>query len=67
MFSALEMCFQDPQGLSDTATVTIAVEDYDNLNPYFHHSLYKASIDENQVKDVKVQDLYLKCISAQTN
>ncbi|XP_056103176.1 protocadherin Fat 1-like isoform X1 [Rhinichthys klamathensis goyatoka] len=35
--------------LSDTTTVTITVEDFDNLNPYFDHSLYKASIEENQV------------------
>ncbi|KAI7810617.1 putative protocadherin Fat 3-like [Triplophysa rosa] len=40
---------KDPEGLNDTATVTITVIDYDNLNPYFHHSLYKASIEENQV------------------
>ncbi|XP_026111491.1 cadherin-87A-like [Carassius auratus] len=35
-------------GYSDTATVTITVEDFDNLNPCFDHSLYKASIEENQ-------------------
>ncbi|XP_052462720.1 protocadherin Fat 1-like isoform X1 [Carassius gibelio] len=40
---------KDKGELSDTATVTIAVEDYDNLNPYFDHSLYKASFKENQV------------------
>ncbi|KAA0721886.1 Protocadherin Fat 4 FAT tumor suppressor -like protein 4 [Triplophysa tibetana] len=40
---------KDPYGLNDRANVTITVMDYDNLNPYFHHSLYKASIEENQV------------------
>ncbi|XP_042573486.1 protocadherin-like wing polarity protein stan [Cyprinus carpio] len=35
-------------GYSDTATVTLTVEDLDNLNPYFDHSLYEASIEENQ-------------------
>ncbi|XP_048051181.1 protocadherin Fat 4-like isoform X2 [Megalobrama amblycephala] len=35
--------------LSDTTTVKITVIDFDNLNPYFDHSLYKASIEENQV------------------
>ncbi|ROL52056.1 Protocadherin Fat 4 [Anabarilius grahami] len=40
---------KDVGGLSDTTTVTITVEDFDNLNPYFDHSLYKASIEENQV------------------
>ncbi len=43
---------QDIGELSDTTTVTITVEDYDNLNPYFDHSLYEASIEENQVNDV---------------
>lgn len=33
----------------DTATVTINVEDFDNMNPFFDHSLYQASIPENQV------------------
>lgn len=31
------------------ATVLINVEDYDDLNPYFIHSLYEAFIPENQV------------------
>ncbi|XP_031417810.1 cadherin EGF LAG seven-pass G-type receptor 2-like [Clupea harengus] len=39
---------QDPGGLSDTATVTIEVTDFDNMNPYFDHSLYEATIPENQ-------------------
>ncbi|ROL46588.1 Protocadherin-like wing polarity protein stan [Anabarilius grahami] len=39
---------------SDTTTVTITVEDFDNLNPYFDHSLYKASIVENQVGQFSV-------------
>ncbi|KAI4888420.1 hypothetical protein NFI96_021809 [Prochilodus magdalenae] len=33
---------------TDTTTVTIIVEDFDNLNPYFNHSLYQASIPENE-------------------
>ncbi|XP_067259967.1 protocadherin Fat 4-like isoform X1 [Chanodichthys erythropterus] len=40
---------KDVGGLSDTTTVTITVEDFDNLNPFFDHSLYEASIEENQV------------------
>ncbi|KAF4118169.1 hypothetical protein G5714_000220 [Onychostoma macrolepis] len=40
---------KDIGGLHDTTTVTITVEDFDNLNPYFDHCLYKASIEENQV------------------
>ncbi|XP_056312427.1 protocadherin Fat 1-like isoform X2 [Danio aesculapii] len=40
---------QDPGGLSDTTTVTISIEDYDNLNPYFDHILYKATIEENEI------------------
>ncbi|XP_077103055.1 protocadherin alpha-3-like [Siphateles boraxobius] len=40
---------KDIGDLSDTTTVTITVEDFDNLNPYFDHSLYKASIEENQI------------------
>ncbi|XP_073699386.1 protocadherin Fat 4 [Garra rufa] len=41
--------------LSDTTEVTITVIDFDNLNPYFDHSLYEASIEENlvgQISDV---------------
>ncbi|XP_048052026.1 protocadherin Fat 4-like [Megalobrama amblycephala] len=40
---------KDVGGLSDTTTATITVKDFDNLNPFFDHSLYKASIEENQV------------------
>ncbi|XP_052402336.1 protocadherin Fat 4 isoform X12 [Carassius gibelio] len=55
---------RDKGGLSDTTTVTITVEDFDNLNPYFDHSLYKASIEENQAgqlsdvtpEEIKAQD-----------
>ncbi|XP_059410729.1 protocadherin Fat 1-like isoform X3 [Carassius carassius] len=55
---------RDKEGLSDTTTVTITVEDFDNLNPYFDHSLYKASIEENQAgqlsdvtpEEIKAQD-----------
>ncbi|XP_041840144.1 protocadherin Fat 4 [Melanotaenia boesemani] len=39
---------QDSGGLNDTASVEITVVDFDNLNPYFHHSLYQAFIPENQ-------------------
>ncbi|XP_041959519.1 protein dachsous-like [Alosa sapidissima] len=39
---------RDPHGLSDTATVTVDVTDFDNLNPYFDHTLYEATIAENQ-------------------
>ncbi|XP_028252777.1 cadherin EGF LAG seven-pass G-type receptor 2-like [Parambassis ranga] len=39
---------QDNWGLSDTASVVIDVEDFDNLNPFFSHSLYHAFIPENQ-------------------
>ncbi|XP_036950739.1 cadherin-23-like isoform X6 [Acanthopagrus latus] len=38
----------DPLDFSDTATVVINVEDFDNLYPYFSHSLYQAFIPENQ-------------------
>ncbi|XDV15735.1 hypothetical protein PO909_015751 [Leuciscus waleckii] len=40
---------KDKEEFRDTTTVTITVDDFDNLNPYFEHSLYKASIEENQV------------------
>ncbi|XP_056312477.1 protein dachsous-like [Danio aesculapii] len=40
---------QDPGGLRDTTAVTITIEDYDNLNPYFDHILYKATIEENEI------------------
>ncbi|KAL7403573.1 hypothetical protein ABVT39_002455 [Epinephelus coioides] len=40
---------QDKGGFSDTATVLINVVDFDNLNPYFSHSVYQAFIRENQV------------------
>ncbi|XP_042576991.1 protocadherin-like wing polarity protein stan [Cyprinus carpio] len=40
---------RDVGALSDTMIVAIAVKDEDNLNPYFDHCLYKASIEENQV------------------
>ncbi|XP_016358108.1 cadherin EGF LAG seven-pass G-type receptor 3-like [Sinocyclocheilus anshuiensis] len=55
---------EDKGELSDTATVTVTVEDFDNLNPYFDHSLYEASIEENQAgqlsdftpEEIKAQD-----------
>ncbi len=53
---------QNIGGYSDTATVTITVEDFDNLNPYFHHSHYEAPIEENQVNDVRRQD---QCLTTQ--
>ncbi|XP_068451673.1 protein dachsous-like [Clinocottus analis] len=40
---------QDGAGLNDTASVLINVLDYDNLNPYFSHNLYRAFIPENQI------------------
>ncbi|XP_063738782.1 protein dachsous [Eleginops maclovinus] len=40
---------RDNFGLNDTATVTINVEDFDNLNPFFSHNIYQAFIPENQV------------------
>lgn len=40
---------QDVGGFNDTATVLFDVEDYDNLNPYFGHNVYRAFIPENQV------------------
>ncbi|XP_032372416.1 protocadherin-16 [Etheostoma spectabile] len=39
---------KDNWGLNDTATVTINVLDFDNLNPYFSHSVYRSFIPENQ-------------------
>ncbi|XP_016139840.1 cadherin-7-like [Sinocyclocheilus grahami] len=54
---------QDTGGLSDTATVTITVEDFDNLNPSFDHSLYEASIEENQVG--QLSDVTPEAIKAQ--
>ncbi|XP_032418046.1 protocadherin Fat 4-like [Xiphophorus hellerii] len=38
----------DNGGNSDTTSVEIIVEDFDNLNPFFSHSLYQAVIPENQ-------------------
>ncbi|XP_053332588.1 cadherin-23 [Clarias gariepinus] len=37
----------DAGNLYDTTNVVINVEDIDNLNPYFDHALYEASIPEN--------------------
>ncbi|XP_042573254.1 protocadherin Fat 1-like isoform X3 [Cyprinus carpio] len=55
---------RDKGGFNDTTTVTITVEDSDNLNPYFDHILYTASIEENQAgqlsdvtpEEIKAQD-----------
>ncbi|XP_041642272.1 protocadherin Fat 4 [Cheilinus undulatus] len=55
---------QDPGGLSDTAPVLITIEDFDNLNPYFNHNMYRALIPENEVgpfqtfepEEIKAQD-----------
>ncbi|XP_028826902.1 uncharacterized protein LOC114785206 [Denticeps clupeoides] len=44
---------QDVEGLSDTANVSIEIEDSDNMNPYFDHGLYYAVIDENKVGSFK--------------
>ncbi|XP_026128180.1 protocadherin beta-6-like [Carassius auratus] len=54
---------KDKGEVSDTATVTITVEDYDSLNPYFDHSLYEASIEENQVG--QLSDVTPEAIKAQ--
>ncbi|XP_051751356.1 protocadherin Fat 4-like isoform X3 [Ctenopharyngodon idella] len=54
---------KDVGELSDTTTVTITVEDFDNLNPYFDHSLYKASIHENQIG--QFSDITPEAIKAQ--
>ncbi|XP_051241011.1 protein dachsous isoform X1 [Dicentrarchus labrax] len=40
---------RDNHGLNDTATVVINIVDFDNLNPYFSHSVYRAFIPENEV------------------
>ncbi|KAG5855648.1 hypothetical protein ANANG_G00051340 [Anguilla anguilla] len=40
---------RDNEGLADTAPVTITVEDFDNMNPYFNQSLYRAVIREHEV------------------
>ncbi|XP_016145401.1 cadherin-24-like [Sinocyclocheilus grahami] len=54
---------RDKGELSDTTTVTITVEDFDNLNPYFDHSLYEASIEENQAG--QLSDVTPEAIKAQ--
>ncbi|XP_077103042.1 protocadherin-like wing polarity protein stan [Siphateles boraxobius] len=54
---------KDKDEFSDTTTVTITVEDFDNLNPYFDHSLYKASIEENQIG--QFSDITPEAIKAQ--
>ncbi|XP_061078966.1 protocadherin Fat 4-like [Conger conger] len=40
---------RDDGGLFDRATVNILVEDFDNMNPYFTQSLYRAVIQEDQM------------------
>ncbi|KAL3066367.1 hypothetical protein OYC64_016342 [Pagothenia borchgrevinki] len=40
---------RDSWGLNDTATVTINVVDFDNLNPFFLYNVYQAFIKENEV------------------
>ncbi|XP_043094019.1 protocadherin Fat 1-like [Puntigrus tetrazona] len=54
---------RDIGGLTDTTTVAITVEDYDNLNPYFDHSYYTASIEENQAG--QLSDFTPEAIKAQ--
>eukprot|EP00063_Salmo_salar_P053106 XP_014027941.1 PREDICTED: protocadherin Fat 4-like [Salmo salar] len=39
---------RDNGDLFDTATVLLEITDFDNLNPYFNHSLYQAIIQEGQ-------------------
>ncbi|XP_010887588.2 protocadherin Fat 4 [Esox lucius] len=38
---------RDNGGLFDTANVLLEITDFDNLSPYFSHSLYQATIQEN--------------------
>ncbi|KAK1803047.1 hypothetical protein P4O66_021580, partial [Electrophorus voltai] len=40
---------KDIGDFKDTANIVISVSDFDNMNPYFDHSLYQASIPENKV------------------
>ncbi|XP_048858332.1 protocadherin Fat 4 [Brienomyrus brachyistius] len=40
---------RDVGGLTDTTEVFFKVEDFDNTSPYFQHSLYHATIQENQI------------------
>ncbi|XP_007570584.1 protocadherin gamma-B4-like [Poecilia formosa] len=40
----------DNGGNNDTTSVEIVVVDFDNLNPFFSHSLYQAVVPENQVR-----------------
>ncbi|MCI4393906.1 hypothetical protein PGIGA_G00162950 [Pangasianodon gigas] len=44
---------EDRGNLYNTTTVTINVQDFDNMNPYFDHALYQASIPENQAGPFK--------------
>ncbi|CAG5946960.1 unnamed protein product [Menidia menidia] len=44
-----EVTARDNSGLNDTTSVVIWIEDFDNLNPAFSHSLYRAFVPENQV------------------
>ncbi|XP_017289255.1 cadherin-23 [Kryptolebias marmoratus] len=39
---------RDKDGNNDTTSVEVTVLDFDNLNPYFSHTLYQAFIPENQ-------------------
>ncbi|XP_008416259.1 protein dachsous [Poecilia reticulata] len=43
---------RDSGGNNDTTSVEIVVEDFDNLNPFFSHSLYQAVVPENQDGDL---------------
>ncbi|XP_014894869.1 protein dachsous-like [Poecilia latipinna] len=42
----------DSGGNNDTTSVEIVVQDFDNLNPFFSHSLYQAVVPENQDGDL---------------
>ncbi|XP_014826183.1 PREDICTED: cadherin-related tumor suppressor-like [Poecilia mexicana] len=42
----------DNGGNNDTTSVEIVVQDFDNLNPFFSHSLYQAVVPENQDGDL---------------
>ncbi|XP_028927738.1 protocadherin Fat 4-like isoform X2 [Ornithorhynchus anatinus] len=47
---------------SGTATLLIAVQDYDTMNPYFIHSIYKANILENQMGKLTLSPEEIKAI-----
>ncbi|XP_038133976.1 protein dachsous [Cyprinodon tularosa] len=54
---------KDVDKRQNTTSVEIIVTDYDNLNPYFSHSLYQATISENQ--DGQLSEITPEAIKAQ--